>query len=214
MADCTESMDYPRTVEEFIGGFEFRDVKEIYTNGSLLIPVFRVEQMIKHYFNAEPKSSDLSAEDFVKALNANLDMLITMSEEKKSNGSTDEISVILFKYVKKFINEFVDTSVVKTEDKNESADKTAKKYSRIPCVLDETIDLMCSSDYKDRFKAEYYQLRLRYESLQYMLHRWDTDELDFQPTCPRSIYDLQTKAMKEYLAVLEARAKIEGIELE
>lgn len=210
MEDC---MNYPNTAMDFIKGFEFRDVAEAYTNGSFLVPVFRVEQMIEHYFNAKPKSSELSAEDFVKAINANLDMLITIGEEKKSNGTTDEINTIMLKYTKKFINEFVNTSVVKTEDGGDSDNGKASK-SKIPCVLDETVDLMCSSDYKDRFKAEYYQLRIRYESLMYMLHKWDTDGLDFEPTCPRSTYDLQIKAMKEYLTILEARAKIEGIELQ
>lgn len=46
-----------------------------------------------------------------------------------------------------------------------------------------------------------------------MLKYWDKDELDFTPDCPRSIYTLQVRAMHDYLAVLEARAKIEGIEL-
>lgn len=168
--------------------------------------------MIEQYLNAKPKSSELSAEDFVKAINANLDMLITISEEKTSNGTTDEINTIMLKYTKKFINEFVNTSVVKTEDGGDSDNRKAGK-SKIPCVLDETVDLMCSSDYKERFKAEYYQLSIRYESLKHMLHEWDIVGLDFKSTCPRSTYDLQIKAMKEYLAVLEARAKIEGIEL-
>lgn len=47
-----------------------------------------------------------------------------------------------------------------------------------------------------------------------MLKYWDKDELDFTPDCPRSLYTLQVRAMHDYLAVLEARAKIEGIELE
>lgn len=31
--------------------------------------------------------------------------------------------------------------------------------------LEETKDLMCSADYKERFKAEYYQLKIRYEQI-------------------------------------------------
>lgn len=31
--------------------------------------------------------------------------------------------------------------------------------------LKDTIELMNSSDYKDRFKAEYYQLKIRYTKL-------------------------------------------------
>lgn len=80
--------------------------------------------------------------------------------------------------------------------------------------LRDTASMMGSADYKDRFKAEYYQTRIRYVKLKTMLNRWDNGELDFTPTCPRSIYGLQVKAMEDYLAVLEARAAIEGVELE
>lgn len=46
-----------------------------------------------------------------------------------------------------------------------------------------------------------------------MLAKWDDGTLSFKPTCPRSIYNMQIKAMTDYLAVLEARAVMEGIEL-
>ena len=38
--------------------------------------------------------------------------------------------------------------------------------------LNETVELMLSSDYKDRFKAEYYQLEYRYNKLKKMLEDW------------------------------------------
>ena len=73
--------------------------------------------------------------------------------------------------------------------------------------------LMLSSDYKDRMKAEYYHLLNRKENLEAVLKLWDSGKLTFPPDCPRSIYDLQMRAMNDYQAVLEARAKIEGIAL-
>lgn len=79
--------------------------------------------------------------------------------------------------------------------------------------LNYTIEMMDSTDYKERFKAEYYQLKIRYEKLMKMIEQWDNNQLSSNPTCPRSIYSLQTKAMYDYLAVLEVRAAIEGIEL-
>lgn len=79
--------------------------------------------------------------------------------------------------------------------------------------INETIDLMTSADYKDRFKAEYYQLAIRHKRLAAMLEKWDNGTLDFTPTCPRGIYDIQIKAMAEYLAVLEARAVMENVKL-
>lgn len=79
--------------------------------------------------------------------------------------------------------------------------------------LNYTVEMMTSTDYKERFKAEYYQLKIRYGKLMKMLKYWDKDELDFTPNCPRGLYTLQVRAMHDYLAVFQARAKIEGIEL-
>lgn len=81
-------------------------------------------------------------------------------------------------------------------------------------VLADTVSMMQSEDYKERFKAEYYQNVIRYGKLRYMLERWDESTLSFEPTCPRSTYNMQMKAMVDYIAVLEARAVMEGIELE
>lgn len=82
-----------------------------------------------------------------------------------------------------------------------------------PEELKDTIEIMGSADYKERFKAEYYQNVIRYEKLRAMLDKWDKDQLNFEPTCPRSTYNMQINAMTDYIAVLEARAVMEGIEL-
>lgn len=79
--------------------------------------------------------------------------------------------------------------------------------------LSETVEMMNSADYKERFKAEYAQLVIRYRGLKNMLNKWDKGELTFSPTCPRSTYNLQIEAMVNYIAVLEARAVMEGIDL-
>ena len=72
---------------------------------------------------------------------------------------------------------------------------------------------MKTLDYKERFIAEYNQLVIRYKGLRNMLDKWNRGELKFKPTCPRSTYNMQIKAMTDYIAVLEARAVMEGIEL-
>ncbi len=79
--------------------------------------------------------------------------------------------------------------------------------------LKDTVSLMCSDDYKERFNAEYMQVCVRYQKLKAMLDKWDEGKLNFQPTCPRGIYNFQIKAMADYIASLEARAAIEDIEL-
>lgn len=80
-------------------------------------------------------------------------------------------------------------------------------------TLKDTVELMNSADYKERFIAEYKQLAIRYKGLKNMLDKWDKNELNFKPTCPRSTYNLQIKAMEDYMAVLEARAVMEGVSL-
>lgn len=80
-------------------------------------------------------------------------------------------------------------------------------------TLKDTVELMSSDDYKERFVAEYEQLTIRYKWLKNMLYRWDRGELNFKPTCPRSLYNLQIKTMEDYIAVLQTRAAIEGIVL-
>ena len=79
--------------------------------------------------------------------------------------------------------------------------------------LKDTVEMMNSCDYKARFIAEYQQVVIRYQKLSAMLEKWDNEELNFVPTCPRSTYNMQIKAMADYIAVLEARAVMEGIEL-
>lgn len=80
-------------------------------------------------------------------------------------------------------------------------------------TLKDTVEIMNSDDYKERFKAEYYQLVTRYRSLKSMLTKWDEGTLNFEPTCPRNIYNTQIKAMVDYIEVLKARAIMEGIDL-
>ena len=80
-------------------------------------------------------------------------------------------------------------------------------------LLTDTVPLMTSADYKDRFRAEYHQLVYRFRRLIEMLDKWDKGQLDFVPTCPRSTYNIQVRAMSDYIAALEARAMIENVQL-
>lgn len=79
--------------------------------------------------------------------------------------------------------------------------------------LNETVEMMISSDYKERFKAEYYQLVYRTRKLQKMLEDWDEGRLDFELKCPNVLLEKQFDVMNEYIFILRERAKHEGIEL-
>lgn len=44
-------MNFPERIDDFIEQYSFRDDERTYTNGSMLIPVFRVKQAIEHYMS-------------------------------------------------------------------------------------------------------------------------------------------------------------------
>ena len=88
--------------------------------------------------------------------------------------------------------------------------------------LKDTIVPMCSTNYKDRFVAEYIQLKIRYEMLKAFNTRIKAAVLSFgeeceapmpKHDCPDELLREQQKLMGELLHVLEVRAVIEGIDL-
>lgn len=80
--------------------------------------------------------------------------------------------------------------------------------------LKDTVDLMLSSDYGDRFVAEYQQTKIRYEKLSAILKKYYASKLEFEPDSPVWLLKQQCGAMREYLDILEARSKRERIGLE
>lgn len=68
-------------------------------------------------------------------------------------------------------------------------------------------------DYKQRMKAEYWQLKERYDKLHQMCVKYEAGTLDFTPTCSLELLTKQKSAMGNYLNCLEIRAQIEGIAL-
>ena len=79
--------------------------------------------------------------------------------------------------------------------------------------LNETVKMMNSEDYKERFKAEYLQLKIRMIGLSNMLKKYKEGTLTFTPSCSYDLLNGQFKAMDMYASYLEERAKIENIEL-
>lgn len=78
--------------------------------------------------------------------------------------------------------------------------------------LVETVNLMCSNDFKDRFIAEYVQLAIRLSKLDAALNnpsaaRFEIDDI------ARALMLKQRDAMESYKVCLEKRADILGIDL-
>ena len=90
-------------------------------------------------------------------------------------------------------------------------------------ILADTVGLMNSGDYRDRFVAEYIQLKIRHERLndfntniEASVRTRGLDNGVDEPIhdCPAGLLREQQTAMGEYLHLLEVRAKIEDIDLE
>lgn len=91
--------------------------------------------------------------------------------------------------------------------------------------LKTTIPLMTSEDYKERFKAEYLQTKIRYEKLKAFNNKieaaqitnceWHKGKKVEMPKhdCPSDLLKEQQHIMGNYLHILEVRAVIEGVEL-
>ena len=78
--------------------------------------------------------------------------------------------------------------------------------------LKDTINGMISDDYKERFIAEYQQVKIRLEKLETMLDRLEKGELDFTPKCKRSTLERQAIIMRGYKRTLIERAIEERID--
>jgi hypothetical protein len=80
--------------------------------------------------------------------------------------------------------------------------------------LSDTIEMMTSEDYKERFKAEFYQLMIRINGLDKMLKDYKAGTLPFVPTCDYELLFTQLYNMKCYACDLITRASKENITLE
>lgn len=83
--------------------------------------------------------------------------------------------------------------------------------------LKATAELMGSDDYKERFVAEYLQLKIRYEKLKNFCNRIEAAEMTGKSApahdCPFFLLREQQNTMGNYLSILEKRAIIEDIAL-
>ena len=77
----------------------------------------------------------------------------------------------------------------------------------------DTIELVGSEDYKTRFRAEYYQIKIRTEKLEKILEQHKKGTLPFELTCEVGMLHTQYIFMLHYKETLEDRARVENIKL-
>lgn len=84
-------MQFPKKWEQFLHDYEFEDSRRIYTNGSKIIPSFRVKQMFEHYI-IEAKSEAIKefAERLCEDRVSNDPVVIAVKAElKEMTGQND-----------------------------------------------------------------------------------------------------------------------------
>lgn len=95
--------------------------------------------------------------------------------------------------------------------------KIKEKKEKNNMELKETVELMNSEDYKERFIAEYHQVKIRYEKLKNFCNKIEVEEMLGKEVtkhdCPLELLREQQKYMGLYLSILEKRALIENVEL-
>lgn len=95
--------------------------------------------------------------------------------------------------------------------------KIKEKKEKNNMELKETIELMCSENYKERFVAEYHQVKIRYEKLKNFCNKIEVETMlgkeETKHDCPLELLREQQKYMGLYLSILEKRALIENVEL-
>lgn len=98
-------MNYPKKPMDFIKQHSWKDTAEIYTNGSELVQVFRVEQMLDHYIPNHAKDRQTNA-DRIRAMSD--EQLADFIEMKQffavANNGTDGEEYTL-EYLRKEVEE-------------------------------------------------------------------------------------------------------------
>lgn len=79
--------------------------------------------------------------------------------------------------------------------------------------LKDTVEMMQSDNYKERFRAEYCQTKIRYNKLHSTIIKMEAGTLGFEPVCSLEMLQKQARVMGKYLYILEVRAEIENIDL-
>ena len=80
--------------------------------------------------------------------------------------------------------------------------------------LKDTVTEMLSSDYKERFKAEYKQAVIRLTKLTKTIDDYYRKVLSFELDCPIELLERQQDILISYVDILVNRAGYEGINLD
>ena len=118
-----------------------------------------------------------------------------------------------------------DTCACRPSDEKRVDPRSRKPLPFMQGELADTAAGMTSPDYKERFRAEYIQTKIRYERLKAFntkieaafrteCERPEVKKAPMPPhDCPHDLLREQQEVMGHYLHILEVRAVIEGVDL-
>ena len=124
-------MEFPKYWEDFVKDYSFKDDQHIYTNGSELISIYRVKQMVEHYFSTAAGAMVQAVEKDFRDSNSRVDVskngCVTLRRSDKDWVEVDENNYItqeclnrmnkdIENYNKGIVSEPVDLSYVELED--------------------------------------------------------------------------------------------------
>ena len=98
------------------------------------------------------------------------------------------------------------------EKKKRDEKKITLKYTinlQDTVELKDTVDLMLSDDYRTRFLAEYWQLKIRSKKLSKFIEKVKTENIAIEGSL--SLREIQLKLMEALLLVLKERAEVEHL---
>lgn len=79
--------------------------------------------------------------------------------------------------------------------------------------IKDTFKMMTSDNYQERYKGEYFELKIRADKLDIMLEKYKAGTLPFTPSCSYELLHEQLVHMRQYQRILEERAGIEKVDL-
>ena len=79
--------------------------------------------------------------------------------------------------------------------------------------IKDTFAMMSSDNYQERYKGEYFELKIRADKLEVMLEKYKAGTLHFTPSCDYELLFEQFIYMRQYQRIIEFRAEIENINL-
>lgn len=93
-------------------------------------------------------------------------------------------------------------------------DKNENEQSSKLWTMEDTSELMLSSNYANRLKAEYRQLVIRIYNLEKYIPKTEEEKDNYKCAVPLYLLNRQLAVMKEYKEILEARARLDWVDLD